>query len=80
MPEDKMTAAMRYAEACDLCIVLGSSLVIYPAASIPAHALDYGAKLIIISRDETPLDTHAQVVIRESLSKALAEVTALKAH
>jgi NAD-dependent deacetylase len=76
MPEDKMEAAMKYAQICDLCIVLGSSLVVYPAASIPAHALEYGAKLIIINRDETPLDPYAQLVIRESLANTLAEMTA----
>jgi len=74
MPEDKMAQAITYARQCDLCIVLGSSLVVYPAASVPVHAAESGAKLMIINRDETPLDSMADVVIHESVSKALGEM------
>jgi NAD-dependent deacetylase len=74
MPEDKMAAAFRYAEACDLCMVLGSSLVVYPAAAIPMHAADSGAKLIIINRDETPQDGRAHLVIRASLGETLSRI------
>lgn len=74
MPEEKMARAIRYAEECDLCIVLGSSLVVYPAASVPVHAVESGAKLMIINRDETPLDSLAEVVIHESVSRALEEM------
>ncbi|MBN1276589.1 MAG: Sir2 family NAD-dependent protein deacetylase [Deltaproteobacteria bacterium] len=71
MPKDRMTQAMLYAGECDLCIVLGSSLVVYPAASIPGHAVRKGAKLIIVNRDKTPLDSDADLVIHESVSMAL---------
>ncbi len=74
MPEDKMAQAITYARECDLCIVLGSSLVVYPAASVPANAVQGGAKLMIINRDETPLDSMADVVVHESVSKALGEM------
>ena len=74
MPEDKMADALMYAQKCDLCIVLGSSLVVYPAASVPVHAVKNGAKLIIINRDETPLDAEADLVCHESLSKALGQM------
>ena len=74
MPEDKMAAAFRYAEACDLCMVLGSSLVVYPAAAIPMHAADSGAKFIIINRDETPQDDRADLVIRSSLGETLSRI------
>ena len=74
MPEDKMADALMYARECDLCIVLGSSLVVYPAASVPAHAVQNGATLIIINRDETPLDAEADLVCHESLSKALGQM------
>ena len=71
MPQDKMTQAMIYAGECDLCIVLGSSLVVYPAASIPSHAVMNGARLIIINRDNTSLDPDADLVIHESVSMTL---------
>jgi NAD-dependent deacetylase len=74
MPEDKMADALMYARECDLCIVLGSSLVVYPAASVPVHAVQNGATLIIINRDETPLDAEADLVCHESLSKALGQM------
>lgn len=71
MPEEEMTRAFSHARECDLCIALGSSLVVYPAASVPIHARQDGAKLIIINRDKTPLDDEADLVIHESVSKAL---------
>ncbi|HOP46214.1 MAG TPA: Sir2 family NAD-dependent protein deacetylase [Desulfobacteraceae bacterium] len=71
MPQDRMTQAMICAGECDLCIVLGSSLVVYPAASIPSHAVTNGARLIIINRDKTSLDRDADLVIHESVSMAL---------
>ena len=74
MPEDKMRQATMYAGECDLCIVLGSSLVVYPAASIPVHASQNGAKLIIINRDETPLDSEADIVVHESVSEVLGQM------
>lgn len=77
MPEDKMAQAMMYARECNLCIVLGSSLVVYPAASVPVHAVQNGAKLIIINRDQTPLDSQADLVIHESVSKALGQMVGL---
>jgi NAD-dependent deacetylase len=71
MPEDKMAESLRHARECDLCIVLGSSLVVYPAASVPAYAVESGAMLMIINRDETPLDRQAFLVIHDSVAKTL---------
>jgi len=71
MPQDKVSRAIAHARECDLCIAAGSSLVVYPAASIPAYAVDSGAKLIIVNRDQTPLDARADLVIHESVSTAL---------
>ena len=71
MPEDKMTQAIMHAGNCDLCIVLGSSLFVYPAASVPVHAVRNGARLMIINRDETPLDAQADLVVHESVSQTL---------
>ena len=71
MPEDKMADALAYARECDLCIVLGSSLVVYPAASVPEQAVRNGARLMILNRDQTPLDAMADLVCNESVSEAL---------
>ncbi len=77
MPQDKLAQAVAHARECDLCIAAGSSLVVYPAASIPAYAVESRAKLIIVNRDETPLDARADLVIHESVSKALGEMVGI---
>jgi len=74
MPEDKMTQAIMHAGNCDLCIVLGSSLVVYPAASVPVHAVRNRARLMIINRDETPLDSQADLVVHDSVCRALGQM------
>ena len=71
MPQEKMFRANTLAEECDLCIALGSSLVVYPAASIPIHASRSGAKLMIVNRDPTPHDADADLVIHDSVTLAL---------
>lgn len=68
MPADKMERAFDLAGRSDLCLVLGSSLVVYPAAAVPAHALRSGAQLMIINRDETPLDPEAHLVVHDTIS------------
>ncbi|MBW1765369.1 MAG: sigma factor regulator FecR, partial [Deltaproteobacteria bacterium] len=74
MPEDKVSEAIMYAHRCDLCIVMGSSLVVYPAASIPEEAVNSGARLIIINRDETPLDDKSDLLIHDSVGKVLSRI------
>ncbi|WP_028322994.1 SIR2 family NAD-dependent protein deacylase [Desulfatiglans anilini] len=80
MPMDKMERAMHTAAVCDLCIVLGSSLVVYPAASVPEEALRNGARLIIINRDPTHLDQSADLLIHESIGGVLHTMIASEAR
>jgi NAD-dependent deacetylase len=80
MPEDKMAQSLAHARNCDLCIVLGSSLVVYPAASVPIQAVETGAKLMIINRDETPLDPHAALTIHDSVAKILGQIMVKLLH
>lgn len=56
LPEEMLYAAVHEASTADLMLVLGSSLVVQPAASIPFHTLDSGGNLIIINRGFTSLD------------------------
>ncbi|HWD60846.1 MAG TPA: Sir2 family NAD-dependent protein deacetylase [Stellaceae bacterium] len=67
--------AMRRAEqetlAADLFIVLGSSLVVYPAAGFPQLAKENGARLVIVNREETGLDRIADLVVREAIGDTL---------
>jgi len=72
MPE----AAMRRAEAltrdCELFLVVGSSLVVWPAAGFPAMAKRNGAALVIVNREPTEFDEFADLVIRHDIGDALA--------
>ncbi len=76
LPSDTLRTAAGWATSSDLFFALGSSLVVEPAASLPRMARDSGAKLIIVNRDQTPLDSIANVVINAPLGvlfEALAE-------
>lgn len=63
MPVWETMEAERRSRACDVCLVIGSSLVVYPAAYMPLFAHQAGAKLIILNQGETPLDSLAHVRI-----------------
>ncbi len=62
------------ARNCDMFLVLGSSLVVYPAAQMPQIAKRNGAVLVIVNIDPTPLDEMADLVINESASKVLSKL------
>ena len=55
----------------DAVLVVGSSLAVHPVAGLPTLALERGAKLVIVNRESTPLDSDADVVVRESAGEAL---------
>ena len=74
MPEAEMERAVSEAEASDLCIVLGSSLVVYPAAGIPVMARRAGAKLVIINREPTDMDSYAHMVLNVEIGAFMEEV------
>ena len=74
LPQVALEMAKLAAQNCDLFLVLGSSLVVYPAASIPRIAKRNDAALIIINIDPTPMDDMADIVIHESASKVLSAV------
>jgi NAD-dependent deacetylase len=77
MPEKETSQAFEMARTCDLFIVLGSSLVVYPAAYLPSAAIEGGAKLAIINLTGTPYDGHADVVIHAKCGEALKKVMTL---
>ena len=74
MPRDVMMQALIAAEACDLMLAVGSSLVVEPAASIPRVARQAGARLVIVNRDPTPLDDIADAVVRGQIGAVLPEL------
>lgn len=73
MPEGPMRRAQRLTMSCDLFLVVGSSLVVYPAAAFPLFAKENGARLVIVNRDPTSLDDAADLVIRAEIGSVLSE-------
>jgi NAD-dependent deacetylase len=71
MPREAMQRARNATLACDLFLVIGSSLVVHPAASFPLIAKDNGARLVILNGQPTPLDGHADLVIRADIGDTL---------
>lgn len=69
-----MRDAQREAEACDLFISIGSSLVVYPAAGFPIVAKRGGARLVILNRDATELDPAADLVLNREIGPTLGDV------
>jgi NAD-dependent deacetylase len=59
LPHKEFALAERHARRCDLMLVLGSSLVVEPAASLVGQALGSGARVVLANRDETPYDQAA---------------------
>ena len=74
LPEETLNAARRLSEEADLFLVLGSSLVVQPAAALPCLAQQHGSRLVIMNRDPTPLNSLADAVITTPLADTLVEL------
>jgi NAD-dependent deacetylase len=73
MPEEAMRRAQIETMAADFFLVLGSSLVVYPAAGFPELAKQGGATLAIVNRERTGLDPIADLVIHRAIGETLGE-------
>jgi NAD-dependent deacetylase len=74
LPVEPLRRAFAVAQACDLMLVVGSSLVVQPAARIPEAASAAGARLVIVNNEPTPLDHLADLVVRAGAGRTLAAV------
>jgi NAD-dependent deacetylase len=74
LPSGAMMDAFRLARDCDLMIVVGSSLQVYPAADVPEVAVERGIPLLIVNDEPTPLDVAATVVIHGRSGEVLPQV------
>jgi NAD-dependent deacetylase len=72
VPELEMERARAATHDADLFIVLGSSLVVYPAAGFPLLAKRNGSRLVIINRDPTDFDALADLIIRADIGPTLS--------
>ena len=76
LPEKDLFLSYEYSRKSDLFVVVGSSLVVTPAADMPREALHAGAKLVIINRESTNCDSLADIVINNSAGPTMAAVVA----
>jgi NAD-dependent deacetylase len=77
MPADAVREAFELARSADVMLVVGSSLVVHPAADIPLAALRSGARLIVVNAEPTPIDDLADVVIHGRSGEILPEIVSL---
>ncbi len=76
MPQRELADSYRHSQNCDLFVVVGSSLVVTPAADMPRVALESGARLVIINQGETPLDQLAHMQFEERIGEVLPPAVA----
>jgi NAD-dependent deacetylase len=74
LESDVLQKADQMIGGCDLLIVLGSSLLVYPVAFYPQRVVATGAKLAIINLQRTNMDTQAEVAIHEKIGKILPKI------
>jgi NAD-dependent deacetylase len=74
LPQEALHESIRRAQNCDLFIVIGSTLLVYPAAYIPTYAREAGATLAIINLTPTAFDDYAEVVIRGKAGEVMSRV------
>lgn len=74
LPEKALRQATEAVEHCDALLVIGTSLQVYPAASLPQIALDHGARLWIINLAPTSYDASADLVIQEKAAEVLSRI------
>ncbi len=74
MPPGPMARAEAATRNCDLFIVLGSSLVVFPAAAFPLQAKRAGARLAIVNREPTDQDAYADLVLHEEIGAVMDAV------
>ena len=77
MNENDMFKASKISSECELMIVMGSSLSVMPAGQIPNLAIQSGAKLVILNREETIYDAMADIVINDELKIICSELIKL---
>jgi NAD-dependent SIR2 family protein deacetylase len=71
LPERDLRMAFEHSRKSDLFVVVGSSLVVTPAADMPREALRANAKLVIINQGETPFDSSAHLRFHEAIDEVL---------
>ena len=76
LPPGALDAAIEAAQRCDVMLVIGTSGVVQPAASLAGAAKAYGAAVIEVNPNPTPLSGYADVCVRSGCRAALPAIDA----
>jgi len=76
MPVAEVERGQRLSSTCDFFMVVGSTLLVQPAAHMPYYAKNNGSFLAIVNLSETPCDDMCDVLIREAAGKVLPAIVA----
>jgi NAD-dependent deacetylase len=71
LPETELMHAEDHARRCDLMLVLGSSLMVQPAASLVGLALRSGARVVLVNRGKTPYDRRATLRVWAGIGEVI---------
>jgi len=74
LPQQALNDAIYHSRNCELFIVIGSTLVVYPAAYMPMYAREAGAELVIINLSSTPMDAQATALISGKAGETMAKI------
>ncbi len=74
LPARDLQEATAHSKAADVFLVIGSTLLVYPAAYMPVYAVEAGAKLAIVNLTATPVNEDAEVVINGKAGDIMSQV------
>jgi NAD-dependent deacetylase len=70
----EISQAEKFSRSCDLFMLVGSTLLIYPAAYMPIYAVESGAKLMVINPGTTSIDEKADILLHADIKKVFAQI------
>jgi NAD-dependent deacetylase len=74
LPQQVLNEAIKHSRSCDFFMVIGSTLVVYPAAYLPMYAVEAGARLAIINLSSTPMDAKASVLMPTGAGETMERI------
>jgi len=77
LPEHELAAAYTYVSSCDVLFIVGSSLVVYPAAGLPVFAKKHGVRLIEINKEPSVLSDVCDFSVRGTAVEAMTQILQL---
>ena len=74
LPAKIWLKARQASDSCDLMLIAGTSLLVFPVAQLPERAWRRGARIIIVNKTPTYMDEHADVVLRGDVAEIIPAI------